>query len=103
MKITHNGLRWLLVFALLFIPTSAAFALGMADTGVSAPDYTRTDVLLLVACVLLGIEIVDEMDTVEDMQGLARQLWANRIKALGLEIDPAEEKQAKPHTPKVAK
>ncbi len=35
---------------------------------------------------LLGLEIVDEMDKVEDMQALARQQWAKRAKALGLEV-----------------
>ncbi len=36
---------------------------------------------------LLGLEIVDEMDKVEDMQALARQQWAKRAKALGLEVN----------------
>jgi CBS domain containing-hemolysin-like protein len=36
---------------------------------------------------LLGMEIVDEMDKVEDMQVLARQQWAKRARALGLEVD----------------
>jgi CBS domain containing-hemolysin-like protein len=36
---------------------------------------------------LLGMEIVDEMDRVEDMQVLARQQWAKRARALGLEVD----------------
>jgi CBS domain containing-hemolysin-like protein len=36
---------------------------------------------------LLGMEIVDEMDKVEDMQTLARQQWAKRARALGLEVD----------------
>lgn len=36
---------------------------------------------------LLGIEIVDEGDKVEDMQGLARQLWTKRMRGLGLEFD----------------
>ena len=36
---------------------------------------------------LLGMEIVDEMDRVEDMQTLARQQWAKRARALGLEVD----------------
>jgi CBS domain containing-hemolysin-like protein len=36
---------------------------------------------------LLGIEIVDEMDKVEDMQALARQHWAKRARALGLEVN----------------
>jgi len=34
---------------------------------------------------LLGMEIVDEMDRVEDMQALARQQWEKRARALGLE------------------
>ena len=34
---------------------------------------------------LLGMEIVDEMDRVEDMQALARQQWSKRAKALGLD------------------
>jgi len=37
---------------------------------------------------LLGMEIVDEMDRVEDMQVLARQQWAKRARALGLEVEP---------------
>lgn len=36
---------------------------------------------------LLGMEIVDEMDKAEDMQLLARQQWAKRVKALGLELE----------------
>jgi len=36
---------------------------------------------------LLGMEIVDEMDDVADMQVLARRQWAKRIKALGLEVN----------------
>ena len=36
---------------------------------------------------LLGMEIVDEMDKIEDMQALARQQWAKRARALGLEVD----------------
>jgi CBS domain containing-hemolysin-like protein len=35
---------------------------------------------------LLGLEIVDEMDRVEDMQALARQQWKKRARALGLDI-----------------
>jgi CBS domain containing-hemolysin-like protein len=36
---------------------------------------------------LLGMEIVDEMDKIEDMQAMARQQWAKRARALGLEVD----------------
>jgi CBS domain containing-hemolysin-like protein len=33
---------------------------------------------------LLGLEIVDEIDTVEDMQAMAREQWRNRALGLGL-------------------
>lgn len=36
---------------------------------------------------LIGIEIVDEMDKVEDMRELARKLWRKRAAEMGLEID----------------
>ena len=36
---------------------------------------------------LLGLEIVDELDPVEDMQALARQQWAKRARSLGLDVD----------------
>lgn len=35
---------------------------------------------------LLGIEIVDEMDNVDDMRALARQRWEKRTKAMGSDI-----------------
>lgn len=36
---------------------------------------------------LLGMEIVDEMDRVEDMRALARQQWEKRAKAIALQRD----------------
>lgn len=36
---------------------------------------------------LLGMEIVDEMDRAQDMQVLARQQWAKRVKTLGLDVN----------------
>lgn len=39
---------------------------------------------------LLGMEIVDELDNVEDMRALARRQWATRVKAFGLQIDDVE-------------
>lgn len=39
---------------------------------------------------LLGMEIVDESDRNEDMQVLARKLWAQRAKSMGIEL-PDEE------------
>lgn len=35
---------------------------------------------------LLGMEIIDEIDTIEDMQHLARQNWKERAKKLGIVI-----------------
>lgn len=34
---------------------------------------------------LMGMEIMDETDNVEDMRALARKRWAKRVKALGIE------------------
>jgi CBS domain containing-hemolysin-like protein len=39
---------------------------------------------------LLGMEIIDEMDKVEDMQALARQQWVKRARALGVKIETAQ-------------
>ncbi|MEA3303447.1 MAG: hemolysin family protein [Pseudomonadota bacterium] len=40
---------------------------------------------------LLGMEIVDEMDRVEDMQMLARQQWKKRASARGLNIEELDQ------------
>jgi CBS domain containing-hemolysin-like protein len=39
---------------------------------------------------LLGMEIVDEVDRVEDMQVYARRQWERRAKALGVELEEPE-------------
>jgi CBS domain containing-hemolysin-like protein len=41
---------------------------------------------------LLGLEIVDEADSVEDMQALARQQWFKRARELGMVSEEAYEK-----------
>ena len=43
---------------------------------------------------LLGVEIMDEMDSVENMRVLARKLWIKRAKALGIEEERAESSTA---------
>ena len=48
---------------------------------------------------LLGLEIVDEADTVHDMQVLARERWETRARALGLLDDSAEEEAREPGSP----
>jgi CBS domain containing-hemolysin-like protein len=36
---------------------------------------------------ILGLEIVDEADRVEDMQAFARRLWRRRAKAMGVKVE----------------
>jgi CBS domain containing-hemolysin-like protein len=43
---------------------------------------------------LLGLEIVDELDKVEDLQALARENWEKRAKSLGLLEHPEEDTSA---------
>ena len=38
---------------------------------------------------LLGIEILDESDKIEDMQQLARQLWARHAERMGIMVEGA--------------
>jgi len=40
---------------------------------------------------LMGMEIMDETDDVEDMRVLARKQWMERAKAMGLEDDISDE------------
>jgi CBS domain containing-hemolysin-like protein len=47
---------------------------------------------------LLGMEIVDELDSVEDMQALARQQWTKRARALGLETEVLNKDKKDPLT-----
>lgn len=48
---------------------------------------------------LLGMEIVDEMDKVEDMQALARRQWEKRARAIGLQVDTSSQEQTKLNSP----
>ena len=48
---------------------------------------------------LLGLEIVDEADTKEDMQEFARTLWRKRANRMGIELN--EDKAIKPETTNV--
>ncbi|MGB7344366.1 MAG: hemolysin family protein [Pirellulaceae bacterium] len=45
---------------------------------------------------LIGIEIVDEADHAVDMRSVAREKWAKRMKALGLDVDAADAPKADP-------
>ncbi len=48
---------------------------------------------------LLGVEIMDEMDSVEDMQQLARQLWKKRAKTFGIVME-SQEGDPEEHSPR---
>ncbi len=43
---------------------------------------------------LMGMEIMDETDDVEDMRALARKQWVKRAKAMGLEADILDQRKA---------
>ncbi len=62
------------------IETKAHIAVAVDEYGMVSGLVTMEDIFET----LIGIEIVDEMDNVEDMQVLARQNWETRAKKLGL-------------------
>ncbi len=71
-----------------------------------AGDYGGTKGLVTLEDVvetLLGMEIVDEVDRVEDMQALARQQWQKRARALGLQVESDLQVEAEAAEPPVAK
>lgn len=49
---------------------------------------------------LLGLEIVDEIDRVEDMQALARQMMDRRVERLGMKLDDDLDDPVKADEPK---
>ena len=67
----------------LMLDQRVHIALVIGEYGETQGIVTLEDVVET----LLGLEIVDEMDKVEDMRVLARQQWLKRAKTYGLEID----------------
>lgn len=66
-----------------FLKERVHIMLVMDEYGGFSGILTLEDVLET----LLGLEIVDEFDTTEDMQALARKLWKRRARKLGLDFD----------------
>ncbi len=66
-----------------FLKQRAHMMLVLDEHGGVAGILTLEDVLET----LLGLEIIDEFDTADDMQELARKLWSHRAKELGIDVD----------------
>ncbi len=64
-------------------------------------DYGGTEGLVTLEDVvetLIGIEIVDEADKIDDMRRLARQKWEARMKRIGIDVRESEEGDSRPQS-----
>ncbi|MBT2969707.1 MAG: hemolysin [gamma proteobacterium symbiont of Ctena orbiculata] len=71
----------------LFIEKHSHIMLVVDEYGSMEGILTLEDILETI----LGIEIVDEGDRIDDMRKLARRLWKKRANRMGLEVDEWDE------------
>ncbi len=85
LRAVHEATRLSLVFEEL-LDNRAHILLAVDDYGGTEGLVTLEDVVET----LIGIEIVDEADQIDDMRRLARQKWQERMERLGIDVQEGE-------------